>query len=85
MITRVMRSESNLDCHTFFVFSYNNRNEKKEELYLMAYKHSKGWYISQLREKGITRHPIELKKLKLYKTYIVRNLYYSLLVEENID
>lgn len=47
----------------------------------MAYKHSKGWYISQLRNKGITKHPIERKKLKLYKTYIVRKLYFSTVTE----
>jgi hypothetical protein len=50
----------------------------------MAYKHSKGWYISQLKEVGITKHPVELKKLKLYKTYIVRNLYFAI-VNENIE
>ncbi|WP_019241821.1 MULTISPECIES: DUF2639 domain-containing protein [Bacillus] len=48
----------------------------------MAYKHSKGWYVSQLRELGITKHPIELKKLKLYKTYIVRHLYFSTVEEK---
>lgn len=50
----------------------------------MAYTHSKGWYVSQLRDRGISRHPIELKKLKLYKTYIVRNLYLSM-INENIE
>lgn len=49
----------------------------------MAYKHSKGWYVSQLREKGITKHPIELKKLKLYKTFVIRSLYFSS-IEENL-
>ncbi|MGN1402011.1 MAG: DUF2639 domain-containing protein [Bacillus sp. (in: firmicutes)] len=48
----------------------------------MAYKHSKGWYISQLREKGITKHPTELKKLKLYKTFEVRKLYFSVIEGE---
>lgn len=41
----------------------------------MAYPGSKGWYISKLKEKGITKHPVELKKLELYKTFVVRNLY----------
>lgn len=44
----------------------------------MAYKGSKGWYIQKLKEAGIKRHPIELRKLELYKTYVVRNLYHEL-------
>jgi len=30
----------------------------------MAYQYSKGWFIQQLKQKGIFRHPIERKKLK---------------------
>lgn len=45
----------------------------------MAYKGSKGWYIQELKEAGIRKHPIELKKLEQYKTYIVRNLYLELI------
>lgn len=41
----------------------------------MAYKYSKGWFLKELKEAGITKHPIERKKLELYKTYIIRNLY----------
>ncbi|MBP2239450.1 hypothetical protein J2Z40_000003 [Cytobacillus eiseniae] len=41
----------------------------------MAYKGSKGWYIQKLKEAGIRKHPVDLRKLELYKTYIVRNLY----------
>ncbi|RLQ95222.1 YflJ family protein [Falsibacillus albus] len=41
----------------------------------MAYRYSKGWFIQQLKSVGVTRHPIERRKLELYKTYIVRNLY----------
>lgn len=48
----------------------------------MAYKGSKGWYIQKLKEAGIKRHPIELRKLELYKTYVVRNLYYELFEKE---
>ncbi|MGM9922935.1 MAG: DUF2639 domain-containing protein [Bacillus sp. (in: firmicutes)] len=43
----------------------------------MAYKHSKGWYLAQLKQIGITKHPVEQKKLELYKTFIVRKLYYK--------
>lgn len=42
---------------------------------LMAYYGSKGWYVKALREMGITRHPIERRKLKMYKTFVLRNLY----------
>jgi hypothetical protein len=40
----------------------------------MAYEGSKGWYINELKKMGITRHPIEKRKLELYKTYLIRNL-----------
>ncbi|GKU80883.1 DUF2639 domain-containing protein [Niallia sp. NCCP-28] len=43
----------------------------------MAYYGTKGWYISRLKELGISKHPIEHKKLETYKTYIIRNLYYE--------
>ncbi|MBY0124532.1 YflJ family protein [Bacillus sp. S/N-304-OC-R1] len=51
----------------------------------MAYKGSKGWYIQQLKEAGIKRHPIELRKLESYKTYIVRNLYHDLIEKEKSE
>ncbi|SFA91877.1 MULTISPECIES: YflJ family protein [unclassified Bacillus (in: firmicutes)] len=41
----------------------------------MAYQYSKGWFIQQLKQKGLSKHPIERKKLELYKTSIIRNLY----------
>jgi hypothetical protein len=41
----------------------------------MAYQGSKGWYIQKLKEEGIRYHPVDRKKLELYKTYVVRNLY----------
>ncbi|WP_075050805.1 DUF2639 domain-containing protein [Bacillus testis] len=44
----------------------------------MAYKHSKGWYVAQLRERGIKNHPVELKKLQHYRTHVLRNLYFRL-------
>ncbi|MGP7815966.1 DUF2639 domain-containing protein [Niallia sp. 01092] len=43
----------------------------------MAYYGTKGWFISQLKALGLNRHPIEHKKLELYKTYVLRNLYYE--------
>ncbi|RDI43117.1 DUF2639 domain-containing protein [Falsibacillus pallidus] len=41
----------------------------------MAYRYSKGWFIQQLKTIGLTKHPIERKKLELYRTFVVRNLY----------
>jgi hypothetical protein len=41
----------------------------------MAYIGSKGWYVAKLKENGIRRHPVERKKLELYKTYILKKLY----------
>jgi hypothetical protein len=52
---------------------YNDQNESGVRG--MAYIGSKGWYVAKLKEQGIRRHPIERKKLELYKTYILRKLY----------
>ncbi|PLT34997.1 YflJ family protein [Bacillus sp. V5-8f] len=41
----------------------------------MAHIYSKGWFIQRLTEAGITMHPVERRKLQLYKTYVLRNLY----------
>jgi hypothetical protein len=43
----------------------------------MAYPGSKGWYIAELKRLGIAKHPIEQRKLELYKTFVVRNLYFD--------
>jgi hypothetical protein len=53
-----------------------------EEGLIVAFKYSKGWFIKQLKEQGITKHPVDRKKLELYKTYIIRNLY-SQLIEKD--
>ncbi|WML47877.1 YflJ family protein [Neobacillus sp. PS3-34] len=41
----------------------------------MAFKGSKGWYVQELKKLGINKHPIDQRKIELYKTYLVRNLY----------
>jgi len=41
----------------------------------MAYEGTKGWYIQELKKLGVTKHPVEKRKLELYKTFVVRNLY----------
>ncbi|MDR0137479.1 YflJ family protein [Metabacillus idriensis] len=56
----------------FIIFSSNYTKRG----FLMAYYGSKGWYVKKLREMGITKHPIERRKLKLYKTFVLRNLYF---------
>ncbi|MGA9225523.1 MAG: DUF2639 domain-containing protein [Mesobacillus sp.] len=44
----------------------------------MAYDGSKGWYIKELKKMGLTKHPIDKRKLELYKTFVVRSLYFEL-------
>lgn len=48
----------------------------------VAYQGSKGWYLQELKQMGITKHPVEHRKLELYKTYIVRNLYFEQLKKQ---
>ncbi|MEC2077164.1 YflJ family protein [Metabacillus fastidiosus] len=48
----------------------------------MAYFGTKGWYIKELKALGMTKHPIERRKLELYKTYVVRNLYIEAVAEK---
>jgi hypothetical protein len=43
--------------------------------FIMAFKGSKGWYVQELKKVGITRHPVELRKLETYKTSIIRSIY----------
>jgi hypothetical protein len=45
----------------------------------MAYEGSKGWYIHELKKIGVTKHPVEKRKLELYKTFVVRNLYLDMI------
>jgi len=44
----------------------------------MAYQYSKGWFIAELKKMGIKHHPVERRKLELYKTHVLRNLYKEL-------
>ena len=48
----------------------------------MAYPGSKGWYVKQLKENGILHHPVDRKKLEVYKTAILRKLYFDLVVDK---
>jgi hypothetical protein len=48
----------------------------------MAYQGSKGWYVQELKKLGITKHPVERKKIELYRTYIIRNLYVQYTAEK---
>ncbi|WP_080845771.1 DUF2639 domain-containing protein [Cytobacillus gottheilii] len=47
----------------------------------MAYHGSKGWYIMELKKRGIRKHPIEAKKLELYKTFVVRKIYLDMIAK----
>ncbi|WP_409301164.1 DUF2639 domain-containing protein [Peribacillus sp. SCS-155] len=49
----------------------------------MAYQYSKGWFIQKLKHEGISKHPIERRKLELYKTFVVRNLYEQYIEKQN--
>jgi hypothetical protein len=51
----------------------NGKGEKK-----VAFTYSKGWFIKELKEMGISKHPIERKKLELYRIHILRNLYHEM-------
>jgi hypothetical protein len=48
----------------------------------MAYQGSKGWYVQKLKEAGITKHPVELRKIELFKTFVLRNLYFEKIVNK---
>ena len=50
----------------------------------MAYVGSKGWYVAKLKESGMRRHPIERRKLELYKTYVLRKLYEQQKIEKKL-
>ena len=65
-------------CESYFSADFHILIEIMREVEKhMAYIHSKGWYISQLKGMGITKHPVDLRKLELYKTYVVRKLYFA--------
>lgn len=36
---------------------------------------TKGWYISKLKEMGITKH--EGRKLEKFKTHVIANIYFK--------
>lgn len=52
---------------------------------MMAYQGSKGWYIARLKEEGIFKHPIDLRKLELYKTFEVRKIYLDVIASKMKD
>jgi hypothetical protein len=49
----------------------------------VAYQGSKGWYVHKLKELGVYYHPVERKKLELYKAYILRNIYLEVMEKKN--
>lgn len=51
----------------------------------MAYPGSKGWYVKQLKERGVHQHPVERKKLETYKTAALRKLYFDLVADKETN
>lgn len=56
--------------------------EKRKGNVGMAYPGSKGWYVQQLKEVGVNRHPVDHRKLECYKTSILRKLYFDLVLKK---
>lgn len=48
----------------------------------MAHLYSKGWFIKELKAVNVTK--IEGRKLEIFKTYILRNLYIELVEDGTI-
>lgn len=48
----------------------------------LAYQGSKGWYVQELKKLGVNYHPVERRKLELYKEFVLRNLYFQLTEKE---
>ncbi len=49
----------------------------------MAHLYSKGWFIKELKAVNVTK--IEGRKLEVFKTYILRNLYLELVEDGTIQ
>ncbi|EON71454.1 DUF2639 domain-containing protein [Lysinibacillus sphaericus] len=49
------------------------------------HKYSKGWFVQQLRAKGIKLHPQLRMHLGLFKESELRNLYYRYVENEQVD
>lgn len=52
-------------------------------VFLMAHLGSKGWLVQQLKDVGITHHPVELRKLETYKTSILYGLYEKYVIKKS--
>jgi hypothetical protein len=48
---------------------------KGKGFFKMAHFGSKGWLVKQLKEAGVTRHPIDRRKLEVYKASTLFRLY----------
>lgn len=57
----------------------------KEKEHVKVHKYSKGWFVQQLREKGIKLHPQLRCHLGLFKESELRNLYYQYVENEQLD
>lgn len=39
------------------------------------YTYSKGWYVKELKELGVTKHPLNHDHLSKYKLHVLRTIY----------
>lgn len=69
--------------HSLVSLAYIVRTSMLERRMRVAYQGSKGWYVQQLKEMGVRYHPVDRRKLELYKTYVLRNLYLELTEKGN--
>ncbi|WP_211263228.1 DUF2639 domain-containing protein [Lysinibacillus contaminans] len=49
---------------------------------IIVHRYSKGWFVKELRARGIMLHPLLRNHLGLYKESELRHLYYKLLEKE---
>ncbi|MEG0259644.1 MAG: DUF2639 domain-containing protein [Lysinibacillus sp.] len=49
---------------------------------IAVHMYSKGWFVKELRARGMMVHPLLRNHLGLYKESELRNLYYKLLENE---
>lgn len=44
----------------------------------MAHVGSKGWYVAELKKMGVTKHPIDNRKLESHKGHVLQNLFFTM-------
>lgn len=49
---------------------------------IAVHRYSKGWFVKELRARGVMVHPLLRNHLGLYKESVLRHLYYKLIEKE---